>query len=307
MHNGLLLLNKKSGFTSFDSLSLLKRLFSTGKIGHTGTLDKFASGLLLALVGRGVKLAPLFANLNKEYYGTIYFGKETDTLDPEGTVIAEAPLPSKGEVETALISFRGEISQSPPAYSAIHIKGRRAHELVREGKQPEMKKRPVTVHNLQLVSWTPPTAVIQTQVSAGTYIRSLARDIALSAGSRAYLSALERTAVGAFRLENATADAEIDVNSLRPLDKKLFDDLGLPCFLLEKKVAEHFCNGGPLEKILSDGEFCAPDSNTVFPAAEFSAAGVFKKGAENELLGFLKCNKNEGNFPWVYGHVFSNN
>ena len=224
MHNGLLLLNKAPGLTSFQSLNAVKKIFSTGKVGHTGTLDRFASGLLLVLVGRAVKLNSLFVGLAKEYTGTIFFGAETDTLDPEGAVIAEGNVPSREQVKAALAEFRGEFLQEPPVYSALHIGGRRAHELAREGKTPEMKKRPVKVFELELVSWSPPQATIYVRCSAGTYIRSLARDIALAAGSRAHLSALNRGAVGPFRLENAVeggGDAELIYKALLPMDERM--------------------------------------------------------------------------------------
>ena len=218
MHNGLLLFNKEPGLTSFASLKVVKKAFSTGKVGHTGTLDKFASGLLLVLVGRAVKLASSFVGLPKEYTGTILFGTETDTLDPEGAVIARGELPSREQVEAVLAEFRGEFLQEPPAYSALHIGGRRAHELAREGKIPEMKKRPVKIFELELLSWTPPEAKIHVRCSAGTYIRSLARDIALAAGSRAHLSALNRSAVGTFRLEDAVLkDADLH-EALLPME-----------------------------------------------------------------------------------------
>ena len=301
--HGLLLLNKKSGLTSFDSLKVVKKAFGTGKAGHTGTLDKFATGLLLVLVGRGVKLAPLFSLCDKEYTATVKFGEETDTLDPEGACIAQGPPPSRQDVEAVLDTFRGDILQAPPAYSALHIDGRRAHELVREGKAPEMKKRPVTVHSLGIISWTPPEMVIQVRCSAGTYIRSLARDIALAAGSRAHLSALVRTSVGAFSLaDSVDGGGENLVNALRPLDRKLFQALSLPCFFIDGQATEGFSHGKPLQRLLA-AEFGA------FEAAgnEAPAAGVFRKnrsGSEtDELLGVLE--RKDG--KWSYGHVFAGN
>ena len=291
--NGLLLLNKKSGVTSFDSLKGVKKAFATGKAGHTGTLDKFASGLLLVLVGRGVKLAPWFSGCAKEYIGTVRFGAETDTLDPEGVIIAQGPIPSREEVEAVLGGFRGEILQVPPAYSAVHIKGRRAYELVREGKEPEMKKRPVTIHDLEILSWTPPDAVIKVLCSAGTYIRSLARDIALAAGSRASLAALTRIRIGDFRLEDSVEgeDRESLVKALRPLDRKLFDTLSFPCFFIDDRAAEGFLHGRPLEGLLS---------KTDISAAGIAAAGVFRREG-HKLLGVLESR----NGKWGYGHVFA--
>ena len=317
--HGFLLLNKKSGISSFDSLAEIKRAFATGKAGHTGTLDKFASGLLLVLVGRGVKLASLFSDFTKEYTATLLFGKETETLDPEGKVIAEGPLPSREDVESVLGGFMGDILQAPPSYSAVHINGRRAYELTREGKEPEMKKRPVTIHELKILSWTPPEMVIHVSVSAGTYIRSLARDIALAAGSRAYLGKLTRTRVGPFRLEDAVGSQPDDNNggnetfikALRPLDRTLFETLSLPCFFIDDKAAEDFLNGKPLNKIIEHSDSSQEAGVTAVVSSDAvssavvtaNAAGVFRKGEQNELLGILS----RQNDKWSYGHVFADN
>jgi len=310
-HHGLLLFNKNSGITSFDSLKAVKSAFGTGKAGHTGTLDKFASGLLLVLVGRGVKLAPLFDRCTKEYAGTIRFGAETDTLDPEGSVIARGPIPSREEIEAVLPVFRGDILQAPPAYSAIHINGRRAHELAREGQEPEMKRRPVTIYALEILSWEAPDLVLKVRCSAGTYIRSLARDIAIAAGTRASLAALTRTRVGEFRLEDAVGlqfnglpytkdDAEHLVNALRPLDRKIFELLSLPYFLIDEKAAADFVHGKPLDSILVSSKAEGIREN------DAPAAGVFRKTANGEsgaLLGILE-RRNGG---WSYSHVFADN
>jgi len=305
---GLLLLNKKSGVTSFDSLLEVKKVFSTGKVGHTGTLDKFASGLLVVLVGRAVKLTPWLSGCAKEYIGKIRFGAETDTLDPEGAVIAQGPLPSRESVEAVLPAFRGNILQTPPAYSAIHIQGRRAHELVREGKEPEMKKRPVTIYNLEILSWTNEEAEIRVFCSAGTYIRSLSRDIALAAGSRAYLSSLTRIKVGAFRLEDAVdapEDRENLAQALRPLDAALFRDLSLPYFLIDEKAAKAFSHGQPLEGLLAQSHG-GSEGELYHSGDEAQAAGVFSinsTGEPDKLLGVLE----NRNGRWSYGHVFADN
>lgn len=296
---GFLLFNKKPGITSFESLAIVKKAFATGKVGHTGTLDKFASGLLLLLVGRAVKLAPLFENCVKEYTGQIFFGAETDTLDPEGEIIARGNIPRREEIEAVLETFRGEIMQSPPAYSAIHVNGRRASELAREGKEPSMKKRPVTVHKLEILSFTPPQAEIFCRVSSGTYIRSLARDIALEAGTRAHLTALKRSGVGPFSLEDAVCysgedDRESIVHALKPIDRTIFNLLCLSVFLLiEEKAVEAFFHGKPLSKLLEDAEFYPGQENLSF-------AGVFW---QNTLVAILEYRNNK----WNYGHVFRNN
>jgi len=295
--HGLLLLKKMPGVTSFDSLAVVKKTFATGKVGHTGTLDKFASGLLLVLVGRGVKLIPLFNNFTKEYTATILFGEETDTLDPEGKVIAEAEVPSLKAVEAVLENFRGDILQCPPAYSAKHINGRRSYELAREGKKPEMKMQKITVHELSLLSWTPPEACIRVRVSSGTYIRSLARDIALAAGSRARLSALRRDMVGPFRLEDAVDKDNLDINkALHPIDASLFEKIRLPCFFIDSKEEEGFIHGKSLDGLLK------AENHMIEAEASAEAAGVFAMD-RGDFLGFLE----RKNGKWSYGHVFAGN
>jgi tRNA pseudouridine55 synthase len=203
--DGYILLNKRSGVTSFQALNPVKRILGTGKVGHTGTLDKFADGLMIVLTGRALKRQEEFTHLDKRYVAEVFFGRETATLDPEGEVVAEACAPEHGAIVAALEKFRGDITQTPPAYSAIHINGSRASDLARKGKPPEMKARPVTIYALELLSYERPLARIAVHCSSGTYIRALARDIALACDSRAYLTALTRTMVGDYRLEDAAA------------------------------------------------------------------------------------------------------
>jgi tRNA pseudouridine55 synthase len=172
-------------------------------VGHTGTLDKFASGLLVVLAGWALKLSPWFDRCDKRYEGLIRFGVETDTLDPEGEPIAEADPPSREALVQALTQFRGDIMQAPPAYSAIHLAGKRAYQLARSGVEVKMEKRPVSIYKLELRSYDPPDACVYVHCSKGVYIRSLARDIAITAGSRAHLAALERKRVAGFDIAQA--------------------------------------------------------------------------------------------------------
>ena len=233
--NGYLLLRKRPGISSFDALNLIKRSLDTGKLGHTGTLDKFAEGLLVVLVGRSTRLVPWFTGCDKIYEGTITFGAETDTLDPEGAVIAEAPAPSEEVLRSALAGFRGDIMQAPPLYSSVHVDGKRAHEIARSGETVEMKVRPVTIHSIELMSFEEQRAKVRVHCSKGTYIRSLARDIALACGSRAHLSELRRTKVATFELSDAldpleAADPEKAIKeALRPIDENAFAAIGMAC------------------------------------------------------------------------------
>jgi len=293
---GLLLINKKPGITSFDTLREIKRALDTGKVGHTGTLDKFASGLLLVLAGRDLKLTQWFSHCDKQYAGRIHFGIETDTLDPEGSVIAEAAPPSREKVEQALSQFSGRIMQSPPAYSAIHINGKRASELARSGQVPEMKKREVTIHKIELRNWDPPFADIFVHCSSGTYIRSLARDIALAAGSRAHLCSLFRTQIAGFKLEDAQG-GENPAFSPLPITKSIISALRLPWLEVPPSDAEKIIQGKPLEPIIEGKPLVSPKSSPLqLPEQDFSAA-VF---SEDTLIAIIT--KSEG--KWSYGCVF---
>jgi tRNA pseudouridine55 synthase len=301
--SGLLLLKKKSGITSFEALNAVKKAFATTKAGHTGTLDKFAEGLLVVLVGRAVKLSPWFSGCDKYYEGTIRFGTETDTLDPEGIPVAEGEIPSKETLEKVLPSFRGNILQSPPLYSAVHIDGKRAHVLARSGYSPPMKERSVSIYALELLSYVPPLASIRVHCSKGTYIRSLARDIAQAAGSRAHLSALTRTQAAGFHLAEAVSldsggEAEFYQKLLRPIDTGVFEALRLPyCFADERGVIK-IIQGKPLETFIHGDWFRWPRP---FPEGEAFAAGIFRGGGTGDFVGIIE--KKAG--LWGYGYVYA--
>ncbi len=220
--SGIVLFAKKSGKTSFSSLWDIKHALKTKKVGHTGTLDSFADGLLVVLFGSMTRLVSHVTNFNKTYEAIICFGQETDTLDPSGEQVKTAPLPSKEELECILPQFLGEQLQVPPSYSAVHINGKRASDLAREGKDVEIKARPVTIYSLDLVSTDSVEAVkyahIRVSVSKGTYIRSLARDIAYACSSCAHLIKLRRTHVGPFSLADACFSSELEEFSLSMLN-----------------------------------------------------------------------------------------
>ncbi len=198
----ILLINKKPGITSFSSLSDIKRTIEA-KVGHAGTLDKFAQGLLIVLTGSMTRLNVLFSSMDKTYRAQIAFGSETDTLDPEGQVVAVADVPGYERIQKSIPSFIGSLEQQPPQYSALHINGKRASDLARRGHEVQMSKRPITVYSFEPVSYEQGILVADIHVSKGTYIRSLARDLGLAAGSRAHLAGLTRTAIGPFHLSEA--------------------------------------------------------------------------------------------------------
>ena len=177
---------KEAGVTSFQSLRAVKAAYPAQKVGHTGTLDRFAGGLMIVLVGEATRLNPFFTGFDKSYRAVMRFGVQTDTLDPEG------------EIEAVLPSFTGKTLQRPPVYSAIHVGGKRAYREARKGREIEMPEREIEISRLSIVSYDPPYLAFDASVSKGTYIRSLARDIALSLGSCAHLTALDRYRVGPF-------------------------------------------------------------------------------------------------------------
>jgi len=202
-HSGLVLLNKPSGVTSFRVLNILKKKLDSGKVGHTGTLDKFADGLMLVLTGKMTKLAPFFSNMDKEYIGVYKFGEETDTLDPEGKITATGIVPEIGIIEKNIDCFIGDIMQRPPDFSAIHINGRRAYKIAVSGQKPVIPERPVSIYDYKIQEWNPPYLTVKVKCSKGTYIRSLARDLGITCGSRAHVTALSRTKVGSWNIADS--------------------------------------------------------------------------------------------------------
>ncbi|HET9436465.1 MAG TPA: tRNA pseudouridine(55) synthase TruB [Candidatus Limnocylindrales bacterium] len=212
--DGVLVIAKPAGPTSHDVVALARRLTGTRRIGHGGTLDPFASGVLPLFLGGATRLVEYHLADRKAYRATICFGaaSTTDDLDGELTPV-DGPVLSSAVVEAALEGFRGEIRQRPPAFSAIQVAGRRAYAMAREGAAPELPERVVTIHRLELVAWNSddpsrPIAVVDVECSAGTYVRAIARDLGAALKSAAYLGALTRTASGPFRLDDAvTLDA----------------------------------------------------------------------------------------------------
>jgi len=211
--NTIILLNKKPDVTSFQCLSPLKRQICK-KAGHAGTLDKFASGLIISFTGKFTKLNSIFMGLDKVYEATICFGLGTDTLDPEGKITSKGRIPNLFEIEEALKEFNGTIDQVPPIYSALHINGKRAYSMAREGKDFEIDSRKVSIYDYKIISYSKPLLKIKIKVSKGFYVRSFARDLANSLLTSGYLVDLKRTSIGNFNLNEA-----IDYDDIKSLKK----------------------------------------------------------------------------------------
>jgi tRNA pseudouridine55 synthase len=211
---GIVLFAKRTGFTSFSSLFTIKHALHTSRVGHTGTLDSFASGLLVVCAGPLTRLASRITEFDKVYDAVIEFGIETDTLEWTGKTVKNASLPDKAAVLSSIAKYTGSVMQVPPLFSALHLNGERASDIARSGRQAEIPARQITVFRAEaeefmLSAGGRVMAVrVQFSVSKGTYIRSLARDIGADCGSAAHLAGLRRLSVGSFKLENA-AGAEL--------------------------------------------------------------------------------------------------
>ena len=248
--NGTINVNKPVGFTSHDVVAKLRGILSTKRIGHTGTLDPDATGVLPICVGTATKAAEFLTAEQKEYVAEVTLGVETDTQDASGTVLRFAAVHvTEEDVSAAVRQFVGEIAQTPPMYSAIKQDGKRLYELAREGKTVERKPRMVTIDAIVIESFDLENKKFSMRVrcSKGTYIRTLCRDIGERLGCFAHMSALCRTQSGRFRIEDAYTLPEIeamtaagDTSFLTPVDR-VFD--ALPALYLSARKAQKMCNG----------------------------------------------------------------
>jgi len=251
--NGWIILDKPVGLGSTQAVGAVKRALREAgepktKVGHGGTLDPLASGVLPIALGEATKLAGRMLDATKAYDFTIRFGEQTDTLDLEGKAIATSDVrPSQSDIEAILPSFTGAIPQVPPVFSALKVRGERAYDLARAGEEVELAERDVTIHALTLVNATKDEATLSATVSKGTYIRSLARDIALALGTVGHVTMLRRTKAGPFTLEQAisldflqdAAKARRLTRTVLPLQAGLDDIPALPVTPEQAKLLRH--------------------------------------------------------------------
>lgn len=219
MREGILLIDKPDGMTSFGVVARVRRVLSQQagkkvKVGHTGTLDPFATGLLILCIGKETKNAMSYTKLDKVYEATVRLGQTSTTGDPEGEVTDVSDRqPMQEEISIVLGKFTGEITQRPPIFSAIKIGGRRAYDLARQGKEVEIPERKVMIYSLELVDYAYPEIKIRTHVSSGTYIRSLAQDIGDMLGTGAYCTQLRRTKVADWDVQDAQTLTDFGIHS----------------------------------------------------------------------------------------------
>jgi tRNA pseudouridine55 synthase len=247
--NGLLVLDKPSGVTSHDVVAIVRRATGEKSIGHLGTLDPMATGVLPLLLGKYTRLAQFFGQAEKDYTGHIRFGFATDTFDAEGAAAADPrPLTQSLEELRALAHhFHGEMDQLPPIFSAKKINGVAAHKLARAGAEVPVKAARITIHNFALTSLEGDTAAFTMSVSAGGYVRSVAHELGELAGCGAHLSSLRRTRAGAFRLDQAITLEQLksasvaELEALLPHPRTLLPEM--PCVTVDDQLAGRLRNG----------------------------------------------------------------
>lgn len=251
--HGILLLDKPPGMSSNQAVQKVRWLFQARKAGHTGTLDPFATGMLPICLGEASKTAAFMLDHDKTYEARARLGIATETGDIEGETVRDETVPEICEagIETAMDRFRGNIEQVPPMYSALKHEGRPLYKLAREGREVERKPREVTIHELELLAWEPPDLTFRVRCSKGTYVRTLAEDLAAALGSCAHLRTLRRTASGPFQADMVTLDElESRVETGNPESLLLPPDAGLadwPIITLDESDASRFSHGNPVD------------------------------------------------------------
>lgn len=251
MINGIVNVYKEKGFTSFDVVAKCRGIFKQKKIGHTGTLDPDAEGVLPLCLGRATKVCDLLTEKEKEYEAVMLLGKVTDTQDITGTVLKEQEVfVTKEQVTAAVLGFIGDYMQIPPMYSALKVNGKKLCDLAREGKTVERKARPVVIYEIKILSMELPRVTIHVRCSKGTYIRTLCEDIGIKLGCGACMEKLLRTRVSEFTLETALRLSEIekyaaeeDFSFVRPVDSVF---LNYPKAEALKKYEKLIYNGNRL-------------------------------------------------------------
>lgn len=248
--DGILNLNKPIGPTSFDVVRLVKRLTDTKRVGHGGTLDPLASGVLPILIGQATRVSEFFLHGSKAYRATVRLGVSTDTYDAEGRVVKEGDVAAikKRDLVRVLQSFEGRVSQRPPAFSALKRDGERLYKLAREGRPVEVEARVVEVYRIELVDWSRPTAIIEIECGHGTYVRSIAHDLGEKLGCGGHLVGLIRTRTGPFQVDDAlTIDALHDAFHGGYLEDSLFSVdaplVGLPAAIVDGELQEAIAHG----------------------------------------------------------------
>lgn len=242
--NGIFLINKEDNWTSFDICAKIRRMFNTKKVGHSGTLDPFAEGLMIVCLGQATKIIPFLEHYNKTYLATIKLGEETDTLDNTGNIIDKKDVLnySLEEIKNVLNSFLGKSQQIPPMYSALKHDGVPLYSLAREGIEIERKPRNIEIFSIELIEYNKPFLTFKCKVSKGTYIRTLAKDIAIKLSTVGHLVKLIRTNIDKFDLNMAKKVNELTIND----SISIVEMLTLPTLIVDNEIEKKIRNGNKL-------------------------------------------------------------
>ncbi len=276
--DGLILINKQKGFTSHDVVNVIRKKLNTKKVGHTGTLDPNATGVLPILVGKATKISKYLMEHDKTYIATIKLGEKTDTGDSEGQVIEEKSIPAdlkKEDINNALQNFFGKQKQVPPMYSAIKINGKKLYEYAREGKEVKLEAREIEIYKIELLEYQNNKIKFEVECSKGTYIRTLCEDIAKKLGTVGYMEELQRTKVNNFRIEDSILLDDITLeNAEKNMIKieEVFKEK--ETIELDNKKLELFLNGVKLTYNLPNSIY------RIYNNEQFIGIGVI----ENKLL-----------------------
>lgn len=291
MISGILNVNKEVGISSSKCVSLVKKALDTRKVGHTGTLDLEAEGVLPIVIGKATRVSDFLMNESKEYITEAVFGKRTDTLDYDGKVVDTSDITfSKEELEEAMKEFVGEITQIPPMYSALKVNGQKLYDLARKGIEVERKKRQVNIYSFEIVDFDFPKATFKITCSKGTYIRTLIDDLGEKLGSFAYVNSLTRSKVGDFYIEDAIKSKDLLEMSLEEILKKLKPvDYALksyPDIILDKSYLKQATNGMTMH------------------VDKMDLNKLFRVYVENEFIGLGKAHKNNDKYFLKMEKVF---
>ncbi|MDY6019063.1 MAG: tRNA pseudouridine(55) synthase TruB [Anaerococcus sp.] len=289
MTSGILNINKEKGISSQKCVYLVKKTLGIKKVGHTGTLDLEANGVLPVVIGKATRLSPYIMDEEKEYICEAIFGKRTDTLDFAGKFIDQSHKTfEKDELLKILDEFKGEIVQIPPMYSALKHKGKKLYELARDGIEIERKERKVNIYRLELIDFSFPKAIFRVKCSKGTYIRTLIDDIGLRMGTFAYVNNLTRSQVGVFRIEDSIKSQDLEKLGRDYLLRKMYPSdfplTFLPSINLDKAYFKQAING----MTMVVDKFSLKNPVKVYCGGEFIGLGNSIKNGEKKLLKMEK-------------------
>lgn len=288
MNKGIIAINKPEGWTSFDVVNKIKHIVKPNKVGHLGTLDPMATGVLLVTVGKATKLFDIMQQKQKTYLATFEFGYETDSLDSTGKIIkTNNTIPTKQEIEAVLPSFIGELDQIPPLFSAKSINGVRAYELARRGEKVELKSKKVVVYSIKLISYKNNKIVLEIECGSGTYIRSIGRDIAYQLNSLATMTELVRTKVGKFKLENCKEITNINKENVYENISTLTEVLDYKILTLDETFNNKILNGQVVDVNEKDGNYFLENKNDIVAIVKV----VDNKAKMSIFLAWIVVNK----------------